>query len=113
MSRHDHTQPDLRSYGRRRGRAPSRRQAALWRDVLPRVAVVKAPGARVRWPQCGGAPVRVLPNVKRNTYDRDDAGRARWRSGRPRERRCAIDLCHAECRAGTAKKCQEPTLIER
>jgi tRNA (guanine-N7-)-methyltransferase len=39
MSGHDHTQRDLRSYGRRRGRAPSLRQAALWREVLPRVAV--------------------------------------------------------------------------
>jgi len=32
-------QEDLRSYGRRRGRVPSARQRALWRDVLPRVAV--------------------------------------------------------------------------
>jgi tRNA (guanine-N7-)-methyltransferase len=39
MSGDDHTQQDLRSYGRRRGRAPSRRQAELWRGVLPRVAV--------------------------------------------------------------------------
>jgi tRNA (guanine-N7-)-methyltransferase len=39
MSGQDHTQSELRSYGRRRGRAPSLRQAALWRDVLPRVAV--------------------------------------------------------------------------
>jgi tRNA (guanine-N7-)-methyltransferase len=39
MSGDDHTQQDLRSYGRRRGRAPSRRQAELWREVLPRVAV--------------------------------------------------------------------------
>ena len=30
---------DLRSYGRRRARALSPRQQALWRDVLPRVAV--------------------------------------------------------------------------
>jgi tRNA (guanine-N7-)-methyltransferase len=30
---------DLRSYGRRRARAPSARQQALWREVLPRVAV--------------------------------------------------------------------------
>jgi tRNA (guanine-N7-)-methyltransferase len=30
---------DLRSYGRRRGRKPSARQAALLHDVLPRVAV--------------------------------------------------------------------------
>jgi tRNA (guanine-N7-)-methyltransferase len=39
MSGDDHTQQDLRSYGRRRGRAPSRRQAELGREVLPRVAV--------------------------------------------------------------------------
>jgi tRNA (guanine-N7-)-methyltransferase len=30
---------ELRSYGRRRGRALSARQAGLWRDVLPRVVV--------------------------------------------------------------------------
>jgi tRNA (guanine-N7-)-methyltransferase len=30
---------DLRSYGRRRGRAPSARQAALWQDALPRYAL--------------------------------------------------------------------------
>jgi tRNA (guanine-N7-)-methyltransferase len=30
---------DLRSYGRRRARTPSARQQALWREVLPRVAV--------------------------------------------------------------------------
>jgi tRNA (guanine-N7-)-methyltransferase len=33
---HEH---DLRSYGRRRGRAPSARQAALWQNALPRVAL--------------------------------------------------------------------------
>ena len=32
-------QSELRSFGRRRGRRPSDRQAALMRDVLPRVAV--------------------------------------------------------------------------
>jgi tRNA (guanine-N7-)-methyltransferase len=32
-------QEDLRSYGRRRARAPSARQQALWREVLPRVSV--------------------------------------------------------------------------
>ena len=32
-------QEDLRSYGRRRARAPSSRQQTLWREVLPRVAV--------------------------------------------------------------------------
>jgi tRNA (guanine-N7-)-methyltransferase len=30
---------DLRSYGRRRGRAPSARQAPLWQDTLPRYAL--------------------------------------------------------------------------
>jgi tRNA (guanine-N7-)-methyltransferase len=35
---HDH-QHDLRSYGRRRGRAPSARQALLWQDALPRFAL--------------------------------------------------------------------------
>ncbi len=30
---------NLRSYGRRRGRKPSPRQAALWRDALPRFAL--------------------------------------------------------------------------
>jgi tRNA (guanine-N7-)-methyltransferase len=30
---------DLRSYGRRRGRAPSARQASLWQNALPRVAL--------------------------------------------------------------------------
>jgi tRNA (guanine-N7-)-methyltransferase len=37
-------QEDLRSYGRRRGRAPSARQKALWQDLLPRVAVPDDPG---------------------------------------------------------------------
>jgi tRNA (guanine-N7-)-methyltransferase len=32
-------QDDLRSYGRRRARAPSSRQQALWREVLPRLAI--------------------------------------------------------------------------
>jgi len=39
---------DLRSYGRRRARAPSARRKALWKDLLPRVAV---PGNAERlWP---------------------------------------------------------------
>jgi tRNA (guanine-N7-)-methyltransferase len=38
MAKH-HPTEDLRSYGRRRARAPSARQQALWREVLPRVAV--------------------------------------------------------------------------
>ena len=36
---------DLRSYGRRRGRALSARQAALWQEVLPRVALPAEPTA--------------------------------------------------------------------
>jgi tRNA (guanine-N7-)-methyltransferase len=40
---------ELRSYGRRRGRAPSARQKALWRDLLPRVAVPSDP-ERLRSP---------------------------------------------------------------
>jgi tRNA (guanine-N7-)-methyltransferase len=36
---------DLRSYGRRRARAPSARQQVLWREVLPRVAVPGDAGA--------------------------------------------------------------------
>jgi tRNA (guanine-N7-)-methyltransferase len=42
MTDHSHGE-DLRSYGRRRGRAPSARQKALWRDLLPRVAVPSEP----------------------------------------------------------------------
>jgi len=39
-------QRDLRSYGRRRGRRPSARQAALWQETLPRLALdlAQAPG---------------------------------------------------------------------
>jgi tRNA (guanine-N7-)-methyltransferase len=45
----DETGRDLRSYGRRRGRAPSARQAALWQDVLPRLAldISRPPPARI------------------------------------------------------------------
>ena len=41
MSEHDHEEQshELRSFGRRRGRKPSDRQAALKRDLLPRVAL--------------------------------------------------------------------------
>jgi tRNA (guanine-N7-)-methyltransferase len=35
---------ELRSYGRRRGRARSERQQALWRDVLPRLALPRDQG---------------------------------------------------------------------
>ena len=34
-----HGEHDLRSYGRRRGRKPSARQAALWSDAYPRFAL--------------------------------------------------------------------------
>jgi tRNA (guanine-N7-)-methyltransferase len=40
-------QEDLRSYGRRRARTPSARQQALWREMLPRVAVPSDPEALV------------------------------------------------------------------
>jgi tRNA (guanine-N7-)-methyltransferase len=39
MSDRSHHQDDLRSYGRRRARAPSDRQQVLWQELLPRVAV--------------------------------------------------------------------------
>jgi tRNA (guanine-N7-)-methyltransferase len=38
-------QKDLRSYGRRRGRALSGRQKRLWQDVLPRLAMPSNPAA--------------------------------------------------------------------
>jgi len=49
-------QEDLRSYGRRRARAPSPRQQALWRDVLPRVAVPGDAPALVDLPALFPAP---------------------------------------------------------
>src|SRR5262245_60391997 len=39
MMDRQHLRDDLRSYGRRRARAPSPRQQVLWREVLPRVAI--------------------------------------------------------------------------
>jgi tRNA (guanine-N7-)-methyltransferase len=39
MTDRQHPRDDLRSYGRRRARAPSPRQQALWREVLPRFAI--------------------------------------------------------------------------
>ena len=39
MSQNDRQAHDLRSYGRRRGRRPSPRQAALWQEALPRLAL--------------------------------------------------------------------------
>jgi tRNA (guanine-N7-)-methyltransferase len=47
---------ELRSYGRRRGRKPSERQAALLRDVLPRVAFDPAlaeRGSTAAWLEIG------------------------------------------------------------
>jgi tRNA (guanine-N7-)-methyltransferase len=47
---------ELRSYGRRRGRKPSERQAALLRDVLPRIAFDAAraqQGAAATWLEIG------------------------------------------------------------
>src|SRR4029453_6241266 len=41
----------LRSYGRRRGRALSSRQAGLWRDLLPRIAVAGT-AAELANPRC-------------------------------------------------------------
>jgi tRNA (guanine-N7-)-methyltransferase len=49
---------DLRSYGRRRARAPSARQQALWRDTLPRVAVPGDPQALANPRALFPAPVR-------------------------------------------------------
>jgi tRNA (guanine-N7-)-methyltransferase len=57
MSGHDRTEQDLRSYGRRRGRAPSRRQAELWRELLPRVAVDLAQPAPASLTSLFAAPV--------------------------------------------------------
>jgi tRNA (guanine-N7-)-methyltransferase len=57
MSGDDRTEQELRSYGRRRGRAPSRRQAVLWREVLPRVAVDLSQRAPSRLGDLFAAPV--------------------------------------------------------
>jgi tRNA (guanine-N7-)-methyltransferase len=51
---------DLRSYGRRRGRTPSPRQQALWREVLPRVAVPTDTPALADLPGLFQAPVREV-----------------------------------------------------
>ncbi len=51
---------DLRSYGRRRARPPSPRQQALWRDVLPRVAVPADAPALADLPALFPAPVREV-----------------------------------------------------
>jgi tRNA (guanine-N7-)-methyltransferase len=51
---------DLRSYGRRRGRAPSARQKALWEDLLPRVAVPSDPARLQRLGDLFSQPVREV-----------------------------------------------------
>lgn len=51
-------QEDLRSYGRRRGRAPSARQKALWQGLLPRVAVPGDAERLRRLPDLFPRPVR-------------------------------------------------------
>ena len=60
MPDQQHPSEDLRSYGRRRTRAPSARQQGLWREVLPRVAIpVEAP-ALVNLPSLFSTPVREV-----------------------------------------------------
>jgi tRNA (guanine-N7-)-methyltransferase len=56
----DRHQEDLRSYGRRRARAPSARQQALWRDELPRLAVPSDAPALANLPGLFSPPVRDL-----------------------------------------------------
>jgi tRNA (guanine-N7-)-methyltransferase len=51
---------DLRSYGRRRARAPSVRQQALWRDTLPRVAVPTDAQTLADLPALFATPVREV-----------------------------------------------------
>jgi tRNA (guanine-N7-)-methyltransferase len=51
---------DLRSYGRRRGRALSARQKALWQDVLPRIALPCDVGALRRPAELFAPPVREV-----------------------------------------------------
>ncbi len=65
----DDHERELRSYGRRRGRKPSARQAALLRDVLPRVAVdpQALPEAVQTWLEIGfGGGEHLLEQARRN-----------------------------------------------
>ena len=51
---------DLRSYGRRRARARSPRQQALWREMLPRVAIPGDAAALADLPALFTVPVREV-----------------------------------------------------
>lgn len=60
---------ELRSYGRRRGRKPSARQAGLLRDCLPRFAIDPAalPEAAAAWLEIGfGGGEHLLEQARRN-----------------------------------------------
>jgi tRNA (guanine-N7-)-methyltransferase len=59
MTNHPHPE-DLRSYGRRRARAPSARQQALWHEVLPRVAVPGDARALANLPALFTPPMRQV-----------------------------------------------------
>ena len=50
----------MRSYGRRRARAPSARQQSLWREVLPRVTVPGNAPALADLPSLFSVPVREV-----------------------------------------------------
>jgi tRNA (guanine-N7-)-methyltransferase len=65
----DDSEHELRSYGRRRGRKPSARQAALLTDTLPRFAVDPAalPEASATWLEIGfGGGEHLLSQARRN-----------------------------------------------
>jgi len=69
MTADDDRDYELRSYGRRRGRKPSARQAALLRDVLPRVSVDPSvlPQASATWLEIGfGGGEHLLEQARRN-----------------------------------------------
>jgi tRNA (guanine-N7-)-methyltransferase len=62
---------ELRSYGRRRGRKPSARQAALLHDSLPRFAVdpTALPEAAATWLEIGfGGGEHLLSQARRNPH---------------------------------------------
>jgi tRNA (guanine-N7-)-methyltransferase len=62
---------ELRSYGRRRGRKPSARQAALLREALPRFAFDPAarPEAAQTWLEIGfGGGEHLLSQARRNPH---------------------------------------------